>query len=65
MEPGFRGGEAVMIPPAAPIRRGDQVAARTLAGEVTAKPTGLERRIMNPAQAEPCPGERSGRSASG
>ncbi len=37
MEPVFRDGDMVVISPAAPIRRGDRVVARTLAGEVMAK----------------------------
>ena len=37
MEPVFRDGDLVIVSPAAPIRRGDRVVARTLAGEVMAK----------------------------
>ncbi len=37
MEPVFRDGDMVVISPAAPIRRGDRVVARTMAGEVMAK----------------------------
>ena len=37
MEPVFRDGDMVVVSPAAPIRRGDRVVARTLAGEVMAK----------------------------
>jgi len=37
MEPVFRDGDMVVISPAAPIRRGDRVVARTVAGEVMAK----------------------------
>lgn len=37
MEPVFRDGDMVIVSPAAPIRRGDRVVARTLAGEVMAK----------------------------
>jgi phage repressor protein C with HTH and peptisase S24 domain len=37
MEPVFRDGDMVVISPAAPIRRGDRVVARTTAGEVMAK----------------------------
>ena len=37
MEPVFRDGDMVVISPAAPIRRGDRVVLRTLAGEVMAK----------------------------
>jgi phage repressor protein C with HTH and peptisase S24 domain len=37
MEPVFRDGDIVVISPAAPIRRGDRVVVRTVAGEVMAK----------------------------
>ena len=37
MEPVFRDGDMVVVSPAAPIRRGDRVVARTVAGEVMAK----------------------------
>jgi phage repressor protein C with HTH and peptisase S24 domain len=37
MEPVFRDGDQVIVSPAAPIRRGDRVVVRTLAGEVMAK----------------------------
>ncbi|HEY8288464.1 MAG TPA: helix-turn-helix transcriptional regulator, partial [Acetobacteraceae bacterium] len=37
MEPVFRDGDQVIVSPAAPIRRGDRVVARTHAGEVMAK----------------------------
>jgi phage repressor protein C with HTH and peptisase S24 domain len=37
MEPVFRDGDMVVISPAAPIRRGDRVVARTINGEVMAK----------------------------
>ena len=37
MEPVFRDGDMVVISPAAPIRRGDRVVLRTIAGEVMAK----------------------------
>jgi len=37
MEPVFRDGDMVVISPAAPIRRGDRVVLRTVAGEVMAK----------------------------
>jgi len=33
----FRDGDMVVISPAAPIRRGDRVVARTIGGEVMAK----------------------------
>jgi phage repressor protein C with HTH and peptisase S24 domain len=37
MEPVFRDGDAVIVSPAAPIRRGDRVVVRTRLGEVMAK----------------------------
>lgn len=37
MQPVFRDGDMVVISPAAPIRRGDRVVVRTVAGEVMAK----------------------------
>jgi phage repressor protein C with HTH and peptisase S24 domain len=37
MEPVFRDGDMVIVSPAAPIRRGDRVVVRTIAGEVLAK----------------------------
>ena len=37
MEPVFRDGDVVIVSPAAPIRRGDRVVVRTMAGEVLAK----------------------------
>ncbi len=37
MEPVFRDGDMVVVSPAAPIRRGDRVVARTARGEVMAK----------------------------
>jgi len=37
MQPVFRDGDMVVISPAAPIRRGDRVVVRTIAGEVMAK----------------------------
>src|SRR5271165_6946338 len=37
MEPVFRDGDMVIVSPAAPIRRGDRVVVRTIAGEVMAK----------------------------
>ena len=37
MEPVFRDGDQVIVSPSAPIRRGDRVVIRTLAGEVMAK----------------------------
>jgi phage repressor protein C with HTH and peptisase S24 domain len=37
MEPVFRDGDQVVVSPSAPIRRGDRVVVRTVAGEVMAK----------------------------
>ncbi len=37
MEPVYRDGDMVIVSPASPIRRGDRVVTRTLAGEVMAK----------------------------
>ena len=37
MEPVYRDGDIVVVSPAAPIRRGDRVVARTATGEVMAK----------------------------
>jgi phage repressor protein C with HTH and peptisase S24 domain len=37
MEPVYRDGDLVIVSPSAPIRRGDRVVVRTLAGEVMAK----------------------------
>nr|WP_294505401.1 helix-turn-helix transcriptional regulator [uncultured Rhodopila sp.] len=37
MEPVFRDGDQVIVSPSAPIRRGDRVVVRTMAGEVMAK----------------------------
>src|SRR5271170_1812326 len=37
MEPAYRDGDVILISPAAPIRRGDRVVARTKAGEGMAK----------------------------
>ncbi len=55
MEPVFRDGDLVIVSPAAPIRRGDRVVARTVAGEVMAKQLArrsarrVELRSLNPA----------------
>ena len=55
MEPVFRDGDLVIVSPAAPIRRGDRVVARTVGGEVMAKQLvrrsarRLELRSLNPA----------------
>ncbi len=54
MEPIFRDGDMVIVSPAAPIRRGDRVVVRTLAGEVMAKQLArrsarrVELRSLNP-----------------
>jgi phage repressor protein C with HTH and peptisase S24 domain len=37
MEPAYREGDAIIISPAAPIRRGDRVVGRTKGGEAMAK----------------------------
>lgn len=55
MEPVLRDGDTVVVSPAAPIRRGDRVVARTLAGEVMAKQLArrsakrIELKSLNPA----------------
>ena len=55
MEPVFRDGDVVIVSPAAPIRRGDRVVVRTLAGEVLAKQLArrsarrVELKSLNPA----------------
>ncbi len=55
MEPVFRDGDMVVVSPSAPIRRGDRVVARTLAGEVMAKQLArrsakrVELKSLNPA----------------
>lgn len=55
MEPVLRDGDTVVISPAAPIRRGDRVVARTVAGEVMAKQLArrsakrIELKSLNPA----------------
>ncbi len=55
MEPVFRDGDTVIVSPAAPIRRGDRVVARTREGEVLAKELArrsarrIELRSLNPA----------------
>jgi len=55
MEPVYRDGDIVIVSPAAPIRRGDRVVARTAAGEVMAKQLSrrsarrVELRSLNPA----------------
>lgn len=55
MEPVFRDGDHVVVSPAAPIRRGDRVVARTTGGEVMAKQLSrrsakrVELKSLNPA----------------
>ncbi len=55
MEPVLRDGDTVVVSPAAPIRRGDRVVARTMAGEVMAKQLArrsakrIELKSLNPA----------------
>jgi phage repressor protein C with HTH and peptisase S24 domain len=55
MEPVFRDGDMIIVSPAAPIRRGDRVVARTTRGEVMAKQLArrsarrIELRSLNPA----------------
>ena len=55
MEPVLRDGDTVVVSPAAPIRRGDRVVARTLEGEVMAKQLArrsakrIELKSLNPA----------------
>lgn len=55
MEPVYRDGDMVIVSPAAPVRRGDRVVARTIHGEVMAKQLArrsarrVELRSLNPA----------------
>jgi phage repressor protein C with HTH and peptisase S24 domain len=55
MEPVFRDGDMVVVSPLAPIRRGDRVVAKTMAGEVMAKQLArrsakrVELKSLNPA----------------
>jgi phage repressor protein C with HTH and peptisase S24 domain len=55
MEPVLRDGDVVVVSPAAPIRRGDRVVARTMADEVMAKQLArrsakrVELKSLNPA----------------
>lgn len=55
MEPVYRDGDLVIVSPAAPLRRGDRVVARTVAGEVMAKELTrrsarrIELKSLNPA----------------
>ena len=55
MEPVFRDGDRVIVSPAAPIRRGDRVVVRTVAGEVMAKQL-ARRSARRDRTAEPQPG---------
>jgi phage repressor protein C with HTH and peptisase S24 domain len=55
MEPVYRDGDLVIVSPAAPLRRGDRVVARTHSGEVMAKELArrsarkIELKSLNPA----------------
>ena len=55
MEPVYRDGDLVIVSPAAPLRRGDRVVARTQTGEVMAKELArrsarkIELKSLNPA----------------
>jgi phage repressor protein C with HTH and peptisase S24 domain len=55
MEPVYRDGDLVIVSPGAPIRRGDRVVTRTVAGEVMAKQLArrsarrVDLRSLNPA----------------
>ena len=55
MEPIYRDGDVVVVSPATPIRRGDRVVVRTIAGEVMAKQLTrrsarrVELKSLNPA----------------
>jgi len=55
MEPVYRDGDLVIVSPAAPLRRGDRVVARTQSGEVMAKELArrsarrIELKSLNPA----------------
>jgi phage repressor protein C with HTH and peptisase S24 domain len=54
MEPVYRDGDLVIVSPAAPVRRGDRVVARTQSGEIMAKQLArrsarrMELRSLNP-----------------
>jgi phage repressor protein C with HTH and peptisase S24 domain len=58
MLPLYRNGDTIIVAPAAPVRRGDRVVARTKAGEVMAKvlerqgPDRVELRSLNPEHAD-------------
>ena len=58
MIPAYRDGDIVIVSPGAPVRRGDRVVAKTVAGEVLAKELKrqtartVELRSLNPAHAD-------------
>jgi phage repressor protein C with HTH and peptisase S24 domain len=58
MEPAYRDGDVIVVSPAAPIRRGDRVVARTRDGEVMATelkrrtPKSIELKSLNAKQAD-------------
>lgn len=58
MEPAYRDGDVIVVSPAAPVRRGDRVVARTRDGEVMASelkrrtPKSIELKALNAAQAD-------------
>ena len=58
MEPVYRDGDLVVVSPAAPIRRGDRVVARSVTGQVVAKQLArrsakrIELRSLNPAHSD-------------
>jgi phage repressor protein C with HTH and peptisase S24 domain len=58
LAPAYRDGDVIVVSPAAPIRRGDRVVARTRDGEVIAKelkrrtPRSIELKSLNAAQAD-------------
>ena len=58
LAPAYRDGDVIVVSPAAPIRRGDRVVARTRDGEVMAKelkrrtPKSIELKSLNAAQAD-------------
>jgi phage repressor protein C with HTH and peptisase S24 domain len=58
MEPTYRDGDVILVSPAAPIRRGDRVVARTRDGEVMAKefkrrtPRSIELKSLNAEEAD-------------
>ena len=55
MQPVYRDGDRIVVSPAANVRRGDRVVAKTHAGEVMAKQLGrmsaqrIELKSLNPA----------------